>query len=412
MKYWILMAILALAAPMPLTASEINVFAAASLTDVLKEIAAGHEKRGGDRLVFNFGASPVLARQIQEGAPADVFISADEEKMDGLERLGLLKQGTRASLLSNSLVIVVEKEGGISVRSANDLRRAKRIAIAEPRTVPAGIYARKYLEQVGLWAKIASKVIPTENVRGALAAVESGNADAAIVYKTDAAISKKVRIAYEVPAKDAPKISYPAAALREAKQGDKAVRFLDYLGSGEASGIFEKHGFVALKRPKSSERDISMDSNKKVAVRLLDAQGNLLPPVQSDKVVLPDEAWRKKLTPEQYRIARGKGTERAFCGVFYDHKKPGVYSCVCCALPLFSASAKFDSGTGWPSFLEPIARENVAEASDTSHGMRRTEVLCARCDAHLGHVFEDGPPPTGLRYCLNSESLTFSERKK
>jgi methionine-R-sulfoxide reductase len=149
-----------------------------------------------------------------------------------------------------------------------------------------------------------------------------------------------------------------------------------------------------------------------VQVRLLGEDGQPTAVQSIAKVVKSDAEWRKQLTQEQYEIARGKGTERAFCGVFYDHKKPGIYTCICCDLPLFSSNAKFDSGTGWPSFFQPFAKENVAAVEDRSHGMRRTEILCTRCDAHLGHVFKDGPPPTGLRYCLNSASLVFRPSKE
>ncbi|MBI3325492.1 MAG: peptide-methionine (R)-S-oxide reductase MsrB [Nitrospinae bacterium] len=124
---------------------------------------------------------------------------------------------------------------------------------------------------------------------------------------------------------------------------------------------------------------------------------------------MTDPQWRDQLAPEQFHIARGEGTERPFCGTLLDNKHHGIYTCICCGLPLFASGAKFDSGTGWPSFFQPVADENVITLEDRSYGMVRTEILCARCDAHLGHVFADGPAPDGLRYCVNSESLAFTE---
>ncbi len=148
-----------------------------------------------------------------------------------------------------------------------------------------------------------------------------------------------------------------------------------------------------------------------VTVRLLGPDNQPLPAGKAASVKKTDDEWRKQLGPETYRVVRAQGTERAFCGTLLDNKKEGVYFCVACDLPLFASNAKFNSGTGWPSFFQPFARENVTEIEDSSHGMTRVEIRCTRCGGHLGHVFPDGPAPTRLRYCLNSESLTFREAK-
>jgi len=240
---------LALLAISEARAVEINVFAAASLTDALKEIGANYEKQSGDTVSFNFGASSLLERQIEEGAPADVFFSADEAKMDALEKKDLISKETRKSRLSNTLVIVTSADSDLKITSPADLTGSKirRIALADPKAVPAGVYAKAFLEKEKLWLEVEPKVVPVDNVRAALAAVESDNIEVGMVFKTDAAISKKVKIDYEIPAAAGPKISYPIAVTKNARQVESGKKFVEYLGSDDAANIFTKYGFIVLK---------------------------------------------------------------------------------------------------------------------------------------------------------------------
>jgi molybdate transport system substrate-binding protein len=241
----------ALLAAHTLPAATVTVFAAASLAESLRELASIYERKSGDHIVFNFAASSTLARQLQAGAPADLFFSADEAQMDALESKGLLVTNTRCARLGNTLVVVVAARDGAPVTRIEDLAgpAVGRIALADPRAVPAGVYAREYLERLKLWPAVARKVAPAENVRAALAVVEAGNADAAIVYRTDAAISTKVRVAIEIPREQGPAIRYPVARLKSARQPGPANRFLEHLLGAGAGDVFARHGFIVLSPP-------------------------------------------------------------------------------------------------------------------------------------------------------------------
>ena len=229
-------------------AEEILVSAAASLTDVLREIGAGYQAKSKHTVKFNFGPSSRLARQIEEGAPADIFISADLPQIDNLEKNNLLEPGTRKNLLSNQLVIIVPADSKITLASPKHLLRSdvRRIALAEPSSVPVGVYTSKYLTDEGLWKQVKPKIVPVQDVRAILASVESGNVEAGFVYKTDAAVSKKVRIVYEVPIEKGPKITYPVAVVRESKHKNVAREFMGYLQHSAAKQAFTKFGFVVL----------------------------------------------------------------------------------------------------------------------------------------------------------------------
>jgi molybdate transport system substrate-binding protein len=232
----------------PLRAEDVVVLAAASLTEALKEIGREFEAASPHHVVFSFGASGDLSRQIWMGARADVFFSADIKRMDELERAGLVRAGDRVDVLSNVLVVVVPASSANAVRTPPDLLRLERIALADPEVVPAGSYARTYLESIGLWEALRPKVVPTLDVRAALAAVESGSIPAGVVYRTDARQSRRVRVAFEVPREQGPAIVYPLAPLAASA---KAVTrdFVRHLLSPRARAVYEKHGFLVVAKP-------------------------------------------------------------------------------------------------------------------------------------------------------------------
>lgn len=233
-----------LACSATLHAAQVMVFAAASLTDSLQQIGANYEKSSGDKIVFNFAASGVLGRQIDAGAPVDIFFPADQVQMDRLAAKDLLAAGSRRDLLGNSLVVITGPEN-TTIHSPTDLTNASvtRIAFGDVKIVPAGAYSKAYLEKIGCWPEVEPKIAPAESVRAVLAVVESGNADAGFVYKSDAAISKKVKVACEIPANEGPRIVYPAAILKSAPAPEAAAKFLAYLSSDAAAQVFRSYGF-------------------------------------------------------------------------------------------------------------------------------------------------------------------------
>jgi molybdate transport system substrate-binding protein len=219
------------------------VFAAASTADALTEIGVQYEARTGKKVRFSFGGSSELARQIDSGARADIFLSADVARMDALASGGKIVPSSRRDLLSNVLVVVVPRASSVTIAKAADLGSLGKIATGDTTSVPIGVYARQWLESTGAWETVRPKLVSTIDVRAALAAVESESVDAAIVYRTDALISTKVRIALEVPRGDGPKIVYPIALIASAHE-PQASGFLAELTSDGARAVFERRGFL------------------------------------------------------------------------------------------------------------------------------------------------------------------------
>jgi molybdate transport system substrate-binding protein len=223
---------------------EVVVSAAASLAGVMERAARAYEGRTGVRVVVNAGASNTLARQIAAGAAVDLFISADESQMDAVQ--GEVVPGTRVDLLSNQLAVAVPADRPRRLQSARELALPgfTRIAVGDPAAVPAGVYAKAYLEKIGIWKAVSARLVPSASVRAALAAVENGAADAAIVYRTDLAATRRASLALSIPPSEGPRIIYPAALIRSGRHRDAATRLLAWLQGAEAFRIFEAAGFA------------------------------------------------------------------------------------------------------------------------------------------------------------------------
>jgi molybdate transport system substrate-binding protein len=238
---------LSLFAAGPAAAENLNVYAAASLSDALREVAQAWETSGGGKVSFNFAASNDLARQIESGAPAQVFVSANREQVERLEKAGRVQAGTAFPLLGNALVVIVPAGSKVQkLTGARDLLQFDRLALADPAGVPAGVYTKEWLEREKLWPQLSARVVPTLDVRAALAAVASGNLPAGIVYATDATSSSNVRIAYRVPPEAAPEVRYFAAPVAQKKGNPAAARFLTFLKGPKARAIFVRSGFTPV----------------------------------------------------------------------------------------------------------------------------------------------------------------------
>lgn len=227
-------------------AEEILVFAAASLTNALQQLGPPFSAKTGTNVSFSFGSSGTLARQISAGAPADVFFSADQPTMQQVEASGRVHKQDVRNLLSNRLVVIVPADSTLTIAAASDLGKAASIATGDPKSVPVGIYAKAWLKSLNTWDSLAPRIIPTLDVRAALAAVETQAATAGIVYATDAAISKKVKVAYVVPSDQTPPIVYPVAPIADSKKLAAAKSFVDFVVGDSGRGVFKNLGFEIL----------------------------------------------------------------------------------------------------------------------------------------------------------------------
>jgi molybdate transport system substrate-binding protein len=241
-------AVLLLALALQGGAPPLTISAAVSLTEALEEVAAAYRAAGGAPVTFNFAGSNVLARQIVNGAPVDVFVSADETQMEVVARAGMVVEGSRVEVASNALVLVADAR--TSIRTLADLGNAevRRIAIGDPAAVPAGVYARRYLEDIGLWERLEPKIVPTTNVRAALTSVQNGSASAAFVYATDARVAPALKVVVTVSGTRAPRIVYPACVVRTSRQPAAAAAFVKFLRGPAAAAILARHGFAPASR--------------------------------------------------------------------------------------------------------------------------------------------------------------------